>query len=139
MIALGSELIGIDTNVVLRAVLEDDPAQSPPAAALFRSLSPQRLGFISQVTLAEVYWVLSRSVRLPREECLAIISALVYTNTLEFDDGEGIVRALALAEEGADFADALIHGTMRQFGVTETVTFDRDAAERLGWRLLEAR
>ncbi|QTV80283.1 PIN domain-containing protein [Microbacterium sp. NIBRBAC000506063] len=110
MIGLGSELIGIDTNVVLRAILEDDPVQSPPAAALFRSLSPERLGFITLVTLAEVYWVLSRSVQLPRDECLAIISALVYTETLEFDDGEGVVRALSFAEEGADFADALIEG-----------------------------
>ena len=46
------------------------------------------------------------------------------------------MRALTLAEEGADFADALIQGNMELIGADETVTFDRDAAARLGWRLL---
>ncbi|MFT4259874.1 hypothetical protein [Microbacterium sp.] len=48
------------------------------------------------------------------------------------------MRALAFAEEGADFADALINSTMEQFGAAETVTFDKSASERLGWRLLGA-
>ncbi len=136
MIGLGAQLIGIDTNVLLRAILGDDDTQSPAARMLFRGLTVDSPGFITQVTLAETYWVLSRSLRMPRPQCLAIIRSLVETETLEFDDGESVVRALSLAEEGADFADALIEGTMELFGATETVTFDRDAAERLGWRLL---
>ncbi len=135
-LGLGSRLVGIDTNVVLRYVLNDDASQYPLAVRLFDSLTPERLGFITQVTLAEVYWVLSRGKKLPRAKCLAVIRSLVETDTLEFDDGEGVVRALALAEEGADFADALIQGTMELFGADEAVTFDRAASERLGWRLL---
>ncbi|WP_210413924.1 hypothetical protein [Protaetiibacter larvae] len=46
------------------------------------------------------------------------------------------MRALALAEEGADFADALIAASGELFGVRETVTFDRAAARRLGWTSL---
>ncbi len=130
-------LVGIDTNVVLRAVLDDDPNQSPLAQDLFRSLTPERRGLLTQVTLAETYWVLERAVGMPRSTCLAVIRRLVETEVLEFDDGEGVVRALALAEEGADFADALIQGAMELFGAGETVTFDRRAAERLGWRMLE--
>lgn len=129
-------MTGIDTNVMLRAVLHDDPVQSPVAAALFRSLTREAPGFITQVSLAEFYWVLSRSQRMPRDECLKVIRSLIETEVLEFDDGETVVRALSLAEEGADFADAIIEGTMNLFGTTETVTFDHDAAERLGWRLL---
>ncbi|MFT4051391.1 MAG: type II toxin-antitoxin system VapC family toxin [Microbacterium sp.] len=136
MIWSDESLTGIDTNVVLRAVLGDDPEQSPIARKFFRSLTPAHRGFITQGTLVEVYWVLSRSVKLPHAQCLALLRSLIYTETLEFDDGEGIVRALALAEEGADFADALIEGAIGLFGADETVTFDRDAAERLGWRLL---
>lgn len=137
MIGLGSALIGIDTNVILRATLNDDAVQSPLAQSLLLSLSPERLGFITQVSLVETYWVLSRSRKLPRAKCLAIIRGLVETHVIEFDDGESVVRALALAEEGADFADALIQGAMELFGATEVVTFDRDAAARLGWRLLD--
>lgn len=138
MIPGSPQLIGIDTNIILRAVLGDDEHQSPVAAALFRSLTPERRGFITQVALAEVFWVLSRLEDLPRERVLETIRRLVETDTLEFDDGETVARALIFAEGGADFADALIEGTMKYFGTTETVTFDRGAAEKLGWRLLEA-
>lgn len=134
----GLELIGIDTNVILRAILRDDPEQSAAADEFFRGLGPRRHGFITQVTLAEVYWVLTRSVRLSREDSLEVIRRLVRTEVLEFDDGESVVEALQLADEGADFADALINATMRMFGTTDTFTFDRGAAQCLGWRLLDA-
>ena len=133
-----SRLTGIDTNVLLRVLLQDDPVQGPIAARFFRELGTDSPGFITQVTLAETYWVLARAKRLPRATCLAVIRCLVETEVLEFDDGEGVVRALSLAEAGADFADALIQGAMELFGVDETVTFDRAAAERLGWTLLDA-
>ena len=129
-------LVGIDTNVVLRAVLFDDPEQSRVAAQVFRELSMERRGFITQVTLVECFWVMSRGRRLHRATCLAVIRSLVETEVLEFDDGESVVRALALAEDGADFADALIQANAELFGTTEFVTFDRDAAVRLGWTLL---
>lgn len=133
-----SRLTGIDTNVLLRVLLQDDPVQGAIAARFFRELGTDSPGFITQVTLAETYWVLARAKRLPRATCLAVIRRLVETEVLEFDDGEGVVRALSLAEAGADFADALIQGAMELFGVDETVTFDRAAAERLGWTLLDA-
>lgn len=136
MIDFDTRLTGIDTNILLRAILGDDERQSAVARTFFRSLTPDSPGFITQVTLAETYWVLARSVKLPRLQCLALLRSIIETETLEFDDGESVVRALSLAEEGADFADALIQGTMELFGATETVTFDRHAADRLGWRLL---
>lgn len=136
MIPSSGGLTGIDTNVLLRALLQDDEIQSPIAADLMLSLTPSAPGFVTQVTLAEVYWVLARSVRLPRRDRLRVMRKLIETEVLEFDDGESVARALALAEDGADFGDALIQGTMELFGVDRTVTFDRSAAERLGWRLL---
>ncbi|GAB2551080.1 hypothetical protein [Leucobacter ruminantium] len=61
------------------------------------------------------------------------------SEVLEFDDGEGVVRALTLAEQSADFGDALIAGAMGLFGVDRVVAFDRRAASRLGWALLPER
>ena len=127
---------GIDTNVLLRALLQDDPGQSPAAAEIVGGFTADRPGFITQVTLAETHWVLSRGMKLPRRDCLTIIRKLVESRALEFDDGEGAARALTLAEEGADFGDALIAGTMELFGVDRVVTFDRRASHRLGWELL---
>jgi predicted nucleic-acid-binding protein len=130
-------VIGIDTNVLVRAFAEKEDAEAAAAARQFLlGLTPDDPGFITQITMAELYWVLSRSYGYPRRDCLAVIRGLLETESTEFDDGEGVVRALSLAEDGADFADALIQSAMELFGVAETVTFDRAAAEKLGWRLL---
>lgn len=138
MIGMDTHLIGIDTNVLLRYLTRDDEAQHAAAETVLLALTPESPGFITQVTLAELYWTLARGFRYSKQQRLGIIRRLLWSESLEFDDGEGVVRALHLAEDGADFADALIQGTMEQFGATETVTFDRGAAEKLGWRLLEA-
>jgi predicted nucleic-acid-binding protein len=129
-------VIGLDTNVLLRALVDADHPHHRPARKLLSALTVDQPGFITRVTLVELYWVLARTLRIDRRTCLELIRGLVETSSLEFDDGEGVVRALSLAEEGADFADALIHAGMELFGVQEAVTFDRDASRRLGWRLL---
>jgi predicted nucleic-acid-binding protein len=130
-------MIGVDTNILIRAIAEREDLQTAELARDFlRSLTPEDPGFITQVTMAEFWWVLARSYRVPREECLEIVRGLIETESLEFDDAEGLVRALTLAEGGADFPDALIQGAMELFGVAETATLDRAASERLGWRLL---
>ncbi|MFB7842835.1 PIN domain-containing protein [Microbacterium sp. NPDC056052] len=130
-------MTGIDTNVILRAALDDDPVQSRLAQELLETLTRAAPGFVTMVTLAEVFWIVRRREGFSKDTALALIRGLVESDVLEFDDGEEVVRALEAAGDGADFADALIDSTMAQFGVTETVTFDRRAAQRLGWRLLE--
>lgn len=129
-------MIGVDTNVLVRALVDVDDPQHEAATAFLDSLTEQSQGFITQVTLVELYWVVHRALGIDRPSTLKVIRALIETPALEFEDGEGVVRALALAEEGADFADALIHASMSTFGVTETVTFDKAASRQLGWRLL---
>lgn len=129
-------MLGIDTNVLTRYFARDHEGQYRKASALLSELTRENPGFITQVTMAELYWVLKSSYGFDKESCLQVIRGLLVSEQLEFDDGEGVVRALALAEEGADFADALIQGAMELFGVPETVTFDRAAARKLGWRLL---
>ncbi len=129
--------IGIDTNVLLRFLLRDDLEQYEAARQVFAGFSPEHRGFITQITLAETYWVLSRSIRLSRDECLTIIRHLFESDSIEFDDGEGVARALVFAEDHyADFGDALIQGTMELFGIDRIVTFDKRASDRLGWELL---
>jgi len=130
-------MTGIDTNVILRAALDDDPVQSRRAQELLESLTPEAPGFVTMVTLAELFWIVRRREGFDKTTALALIRRLVESDVIEFDDGEGVVLALEAAGGGADFPDALIDSTQVQFGVTETVTFDRRAAHRLGWRLLE--
>ena len=126
-------MIGIDTNVLVRALTDIGHPQHAPAARFLESRTEADPGFITHVTLVELYWVLRKSYGVDRESILAVIRGLVETPVFEFEDGESVVRALALAGEGADFADALIQGSMELFGIAETVTFDHDASRRLGW------
>lgn len=129
-------MIGLDTNVLVRFVVGDDEHQRQLAADALATLTQEAPGFITQVTMVEFYWVLSRAYRYPREACLTTIHTLLTATSLEFDDGEAIVRALTLAEGGADFADALNQSVMEAYGAEETLTFDRRAATSLRWRQL---
>lgn len=131
-------MIGIDTNVLLRAYAPESHPHRKAAQAFLTSLTPENVGFISQLTLAEFYWSLRRSHKLPTHRCLALVNALLQIPVLEFEDDESIVYALDRAEDGADFPDALIAQTCRLFGARESVTFDRRAARKLGWELLDA-
>ncbi|MEI3844678.1 MULTISPECIES: PIN domain-containing protein [unclassified Microbacterium] len=129
-------LVGLDTNVIVRYLVRDDEQQFEAAAEVIESLTAERPGFVTTVTLAELYWVLRRAYRIPRSDCLTAIRRLVEIEVFEFEDGEGVVRALDLAGDGADLADALIQTTFQQFGAIEAVTFDRGAAQSMGWRLI---
>ncbi|MEQ6898142.1 type II toxin-antitoxin system VapC family toxin [Microbacterium sp. KR10-403] len=136
MIGLDASLTGLDTNVLARYVVRDDPAQYEAAAAVIATLTPDSPGLITHVSLAELSWTLARTYKMSKEARLAIVRALIQADEIEFEDGEGVVRALALAEDGADFADALIATTMELFGADRVVTFDKAAAKHLGWELL---
>jgi predicted nucleic-acid-binding protein len=129
-------VIAVDTNVLARALAEDDPVQTPSAQRLLAGLSETAPGFVSLTVLVELHWVLDRVLRLPADTVEAIFDGLMEATQLEIEDGESVGEALEHARQGADFADALIHATGRLYGVTETVTFDRDAAQHFGWRLI---
>lgn len=129
-------MLGIDTNVLVRALADVGHPHHEPAKEILTGLTEDEPGFVTQVTLAELYWVMTKSLGVDRATRLQVVRGLIETPSLEFDDAEGVVRALSLAEAGADFPDALIQGAMELFGVDETVTFDKAASQRLGWRLL---
>lgn len=122
-------LIGIDTNVLLRYLAQDDPAQSQKATAFIDSLTPVTPGFISLITLSELYWVLDHSFRLSRPEILAIVEELISADSLVFERLEMVREALAGYATGkADLDDHLMAACARGAGCEAIVTFDRAAA-----------
>jgi predicted nucleic-acid-binding protein len=71
-------LIGIDTNVLLRYVAQDEPAQAAVVRRFVeRQLSPDRPGFVSLITLAEVLWVLARHFDATTSEQIVFVSELL--------------------------------------------------------------
>ncbi|WP_109507012.1 PIN domain-containing protein [Nocardioides speluncae] len=129
-------MIGLDTNVILRWLLADDPAQKQAADELLGSLSDGVPGFVTEVTMAELEWALRKVYGLPKERVLDTLEELLASEFLEFDDGESVWQAVIQARDGADFADALIAETARLYGCDEVVTFDKGASRKLGMRLL---
>ncbi len=133
-------MIGLDTNVVIRFLAQDDEAQSPAATRLISRLSPERPGFISLVVLAEITWVLASAYKASRLRIAQAVDGLLRSAELIVEGAGAAYRALAAYEASAtgEFADALIAQVAALAGATEAVTFDRKAAAQFGMRLLEA-
>lgn len=131
-------MIGLDTNVVVRFLADDDPAQSPVAARFMSRLTRERPGFISAVVLAEITWVLARAYKASRADVAKAVEGLLRSAELVVENADAAYRALAVyqASASAEYADALIAQTAQLAGATETVTFDQGAASALGMRLL---
>ena len=131
-------MIGLDTNVIVRFLAQDDREQAAIATRVFADLSPREPGFVSSIVLAEVSWVLATSYRVSREVHGEAIERLLRSTELIIENPEAAYRALALFRSGTSvqFADALIATTGALAGAAETVTFDRLAAREAGMRLL---
>lgn len=129
-------MIALDTNVVVRYLVRDDPAQASRADAVFDSLGPATPGFVATLVLAELHWVLTRAYRLGRVEVADIISDLATSDDIRVENPAAVRFAVAAARDGADFADALIAYAASKAGVPETVTFDGRASRDLGFRLI---
>jgi predicted nucleic-acid-binding protein len=130
-------MIGLDTNVVVRYIVQDDPLQSPQATRLIESLSAESPGFITMVSVIELVWVLQGCYRATRAELVEVLETLLRTRELVVERAEAVLRALRVfAHSNADFADCLIERCARDAGCDDVMTFDRDAAKTAGMRVI---
>ncbi len=123
-------MIGLDTNVLVRYLVQDDPVQSPRATELIeRRLDGGNAGFISVVTMTETVWDLQRAYGFSDAEVAATIERLLQTDVLVVDSEAEVFSAMTVvAEGGGSFADALIGMLNRKAGCSGTLTFDRKAS-----------
>lgn len=130
-------MIGLDTNVLVRYIAQDDPRQAAKAVLLIeRECSEIRPGFITTVALAELVWVLEDCYRTSKEEIVAILQRVLRTKQLAVEDSETAWIALRLFEAtGAHFADCLIDRVGAAHQCEYTATFDKGAA-KAGMRLI---
>src|SRR2546427_2313864 len=97
---------GVDTNVLLRYLVEDDPAQARSAARFFtRECSVEDPCFINRIVLCEVVWVLNRNYRFTRHQVAATLEHLLNTRELLIEDYNEVAGALEDFREGVDLAD----------------------------------
>ena len=130
-------MIGIDTNVLVRYIAQDHPAQARRATALIeRECSESNPGFVGLVILAELVWVAQSCYSASREEQSQIVRRILETRQLAVQDAEAVWQALRLFEQSkADFADCLVERMAGAAGCVRTVTFDK-AAATIGMTLL---
>jgi predicted nucleic-acid-binding protein len=121
-------LIGVDTNILVRLVVADDPAQTEEAVRfLDQRCSPERPALVNRVIVAETVWVLERAYRYRRDQVVDVLTRLLGTASIVVEDAADVARAVELYREGAGFTDALVGVSNLRRGCTTTATFDRRA------------
>jgi predicted nucleic-acid-binding protein len=121
-------MIGVDSNVLLRHILQDDAIQAAAAARFLEDRGPSDPAFVSRVVLVETLWVLERTHRIDAAHRSRIVRALLASRDVLLEGAASIRRALEDAEESnADLADAIIAHTAIDAGCDGAVTFDRRA------------
>jgi predicted nucleic-acid-binding protein len=130
-------MIGLDTNVLVRYIMQDLSKQSPLATRIVESLSAELPGFVPLVAIVELGWVLSSAYELRRSQLVEAFEALLRTKELVVERGEIVWKALRLFQRTpGDFADCLIACSAEAAGCAKTMTFDRGAAKSGGMTLI---
>lgn len=132
-------MIGLDTNIVVRYLAQDDKGQSAAATRLLeRELTAEAPGFVSLVALAETVWVMTSLYHADRTAVARAVEGLLSAAQLRLQDAEAVWLALQdYRNSTADFSDALIATFARSAGCERTLTFDRAAARHPGFALLK--
>ncbi len=128
-------MIGLDTNVILRCFIDDDPSQARAARQFVAThCTQQSPGFVDRVALCELVWVLSSGYRFDRKKAADIIARLLASSDIVLEEGDAVRAALhTFIRRNIDFADALIGEVNRLHGCDATATFDRKAAKLDGF------
>ncbi|MEO7641253.1 MAG: type II toxin-antitoxin system VapC family toxin [Ramlibacter sp.] len=130
-------MIGLDTNVLVRYIMQDDARQAAMATRLMEALTAEEPGFISLVSIVELVWVLGSAYGLKREQVAQSLEGLLRAKEVVVDRAELVSNATRLYKSAAvDFADCLIHMTAQSAGCEKTMTFDKTAAQSAGMTLI---
>ena len=99
-------MIGLDTNVLVRYIMQDDPKLSIMATQLIESLDVDGPGFVTLVSVIELYWVLTSCYLLNAEQVNQALMVLLQAKQIVVDRADQVLRALRVFEHSkADFAD----------------------------------
>lgn len=130
-------MVGLDTNILIRYLTQDDPIQSAKATEIIeRRLTEQNPGFVSVVAMAEIVWVLDRAYGLPDREIVAAIERMLQADVLLVESEQEVFTAMTMLKQGrGSFAEALIANLGTRAGCLHTLSFDEKALRLPGFRL----
>lgn len=128
-------MIGLDTNILVRFIMQDDPRQSAIANDVFeRRLTPAEPGYLSVVAMVETAWVLERAYGRTSAEIAAAIERVLQIDMLVVEAEQAVFEAVTALRSGdGAFADALIGALNTRAGCERTFSFDRKALRLPGF------
>ena len=134
-------MIGVDTNVLVRYLVQDEPRQAARATAFIRTASLRNESFfVNNIVLCELVWVLQSAYNYPREVISDALEKLLLAEHFEIEDRDTVWTALALyRERHGDFADYLIGSKNLAYGCDRTVTLDRSLRNQPAFEQLRFR
>jgi predicted nucleic-acid-binding protein len=127
-------MIGIDTNVLVRYIVQDDPEQSTCATRIIeKAVDSGKTIVISQITLCELVWVLEKCYNCSKNDLTYVLKQLLRTQQIRIEGDQAARQALQDFErhKGIDFSDCLIAHQNTSNGCLYTFTFDKKAAKQL--------
>ncbi len=130
----------VDTNVIVRYLVGDDPDQAEAARALLDRFTPEVPAFIGREVVMEVAWVLERSYRFPRSRVAQALMDLTASDTLVVESSDHVAAAAHLYRRGAvGFSDLMVLSAAERAGALPLYTFDRRLARMQGAALVSDR
>jgi predicted nucleic-acid-binding protein len=130
-------MIGLDTNVLVRYITQDDKRQAALANSLIESLDDASPGFVTLVTVVELSWVLESAYNFTRQQFAEVMQTLMTVDTIKLDRAAVVASAVRVyAASKADFSDCLIERLSASAGCEQTMTFDKAAAKMAGMVLI---
>jgi len=131
-------MTGLDTNVLIRYLTQDDPVQSAKATQIIeRRLTPKNPGFVSVVAMVETVCVLDRAYSLTAKEIATAVERLLQVEVLAIENEQEVFTAMvALKQSRGSFSDALIAQLGVRAGCTRTLTFDQKALRLPGFQIV---
>ena len=134
-------MIALDTNVLIRYLVQDDPGQAKLATRFIeKNCTDDRPCFIGQIVLCELAWVLESNYGQDRTQIANIIEQLLQVSQLEVMQPEVVWRALSdYKASNADFPDHLLARVNQSQGCDVTITFDKKASKQPTFELLTSK
>lgn len=131
-------MIGIDTNVLVRHLTQDDKDQAALAEILIEKYAtkPQSI-FINNIVMCELVWVLTRGYKYQKAQIISVLRHILSTSEFAFEDQQILWEALEeYQHKNLDFSDALVAKLNYYYDCSKTFTFDESASQSSDFELI---
>lgn len=122
-------MIGIDTNILVRYLTQDDIEQAKTAESLLdKYLTKPKSVFVNNIIICELIWILDRGYKYSKDQIIKVVRQILSTEEFAFENQNVLWLALEQFEKKRlDFSDALIGQLNKNKGCESTFTFDKAA------------